>query len=591
MDGSPLRSYTEPAPFQTFLVASAASASSMTIGFQAQESRGGYHCVLQTVDVGSRRNLTLQVVGFYPIDVRISDEGTFIRVTFPRPTNVPGGILGTDCSLFIETSFISSLVAPECIWKSSTELNIRTAKFLSIGSISFKNAVITDTSEPTFYVWGNMSHAVSLPKNNPAPKIVLVAPSTIASCAPISVDASASFGTGAFSLAYSWVLEYINGVTPLTLGSDASNLASFVASQSVPSFTIPAASMQASWISLNISVTATAAGLGTSSTSHTRIVRDAASLLQVRIEGPSSRIIPTAVDSQILATFSAPSCQPLAASNIVRSSWAVLSSSQSSNLASSLKGLNTTTLYLPARTLAPDSVHKFMYTASVYSDASAASPISSTSAIVAVSAVGSPMSLISVGMGGLVSATQPISIAARLDDPDEASYISTPDPPQYAWVILSCPDRGQRNTKSSTDAEIAFAIQQSSAGTFEENNTTRTLDNVKGRQSGAVCSYPNGTRYTLPFPTSSVGVSAASFLIRANFLAPGEYTILAIAARGSRSATSLISMNVDPAAVSYNTVRIEAELRGADKHLSQNKLVIRGFVDGSNSVPSQRTVR
>eukprot|EP01122_Echinamoeba_exundans_P009070 TRINITY_DN3122_c0_g2_i1.p1 TRINITY_DN3122_c0_g2~~TRINITY_DN3122_c0_g2_i1.p1 ORF type:complete len:2992 (+),score=492.15 TRINITY_DN3122_c0_g2_i1:63-9038(+) len=592
MEGSPLRDYTEPAPFQTFVVASAQVASSMTVGFQSQESRGGYHFVLNTIDVGPGRNLTLQVVGFYPVDVRINDEATFIRVTFPRPTNVPGGILGTDCSLFLEYSFLSSLVAPECIWKTSTELNVRTSKILSLGTIAFKDAIITDMSEPTFYVWGNKTHTVSLPIHKPAPKIILVAPATVAPCADIFIDASATFGTGAFSLTFSWTLEYINDVSPSTLGTAASNLASLVASQTSSSFTIPAASLQAAWSSFNITVTATAAGLGTSSTSRTRITRDAASLLQVRIEGPSSRIIPTAVDSQILATFSVPSCQPLAPSNVVRSSWSILSSSQpTASLAPVLKGLNTTILYIPARAFAPDSVHKFQYTASVFADSSSVSPISSTSAIVSVSAVGSPMSLISVGKGGLVSTSQPIPLEVRLDDPDEASYLSTPEPPQFAWVVLACPDRGQRNTKTSSDAEIAFAIQQSSAGTFEENNTTRTLDNVKGRQTGAVCSYPNGTRYTIPFPTASVGAIASSFTIPANFLAPGEYTLLAIAARGSRSATGLISMSVDPTTVTYNTVRIEAELRGADKHLSQNKLILRGFVDGANSVPSQRTVR
>lgn len=604
MDGNPLRDYSEPAvrcfqpsfatltlqqPFQRFAAISSAAALQMTGDFSDRLSIGGYHFVLEPVSVGAGKNLTLTVVGFYPITVQINNEATLIKVLFPRPTNIPGGLLGTDCSVFLDPTFLATMSSPECLWRSATELNIRANLFLINATLAFKDAVVADAADPTFYVWGNATHLVKAPQPAPVPRIVLVVPGEVSSCSEIQFDASATFGTGAFPLTFSWTLDYINGAAPSAAGSAGTTLATLLAAQSQPVFTVPSSALQNTWNSLNVSLRVSSGALGTSATASVQVLRSSTLLLQVRLEGSSNRVVPTAIDSQVHATFSAPTCQPFSAGNVVKSAWTVLSSSQSASaLSARLMGLNTTTIYIPARILAPDSTHRFQYTATLFASASSSVPLSSASVLVTVNAVGSPMSLVSTGRSGLVSDSQNLQVSVRLDDPDEISFVANPEPPQYAWIVISCPARGQKNTKTSSDAEIAFALQQSSAGSFanSDGNTTRTLMSIRGRQSGSVCSYPNGTLYALPLPTESTGSNASSFSIPPRSLAPGEYTLVAVAARGSRSSTTVLSLSVETSGANYLQVRIEADLRGADKHLSHNRLLLRGFIEGQNSIPS-----
>jgi hypothetical protein len=237
-------------------------------------------------------------------------------------------------------------------------------------------------------------------------------------------------------------------------------------------------------------------------------------------------------------------------------------------------------LFVPEKSLQIGASYRFEFTANFTSS----NGWSADSFVVDVDAVGPPLSLFSVGNSGLIPVTLDVRLAVTLVDPADSTL-----PVSYQWEVLECPFRGSRNTKASdTNDEAGYLYRQviasSAVNVTGTGNNSAALDGSRPDE-GLVCQALDGSDYIFQFNNSDVQV------IPAGALTNGSYALLVQATRGSRSARTLIFLNPilqsNPDVV---TVSIVPELL-APKLLPQQKLILRGLINGAGDIPTGTYVR
>jgi hypothetical protein len=173
------------------------------------------------------------------------------------------------------------------------------------------------------------------------------------------------------------------------------------------------------------------------------------------------------------------------------------------------------------------------------------------------------MTLVATG-GGSVSSQQGATVKLRLIDPDMSS-----SPITYIWDAAFCPLRGQASASSQYESLASQLSDITLNG--QEGNGTEVL-------SGVTCQYSNGTRYQSNFGnTSVVNFPGGGALLE------GSYVFVAAAFKGSRTATTLVYLDV----TSATTSRISVDITPATiipKVLSQERLALLGIFNGHNLV-------
>jgi hypothetical protein len=295
----------------------------------------------------------------------------------------------------------------------------------------------------------------------------------------------------------------------------------------------------------------------------------------VYLEGPARKNHMVNRPLQLNARITIPNCFDMQ-SNTISKSWRQVSGP----VISSSLILSQLTLQVPEYVLKIGSSYVFEFVVTT----TGANP-GSSSLQVQIDAIGAPMSLYSTGAGGMVSTAAQLRLAVTLAD----GNVPPSDPAIYYWEVVQCPLRGTRNTKAGdVNDEAGYLFSQISGSTQDSDptgpNGSASTGGSNGRPEGLVCQSYSGSQIQLKFNNSDIQTIAPYTLTN------GTYIFLVEARRDNRVARALIFINVElPSATNYRFVNIVPELL-ASKLLPQQKLTLRGLVDGVNSLPERVSV-
>eukprot|EP01122_Echinamoeba_exundans_P009925 TRINITY_DN357_c0_g3_i2.p1 TRINITY_DN357_c0_g3~~TRINITY_DN357_c0_g3_i2.p1 ORF type:complete len:2381 (+),score=375.38 TRINITY_DN357_c0_g3_i2:463-7605(+) len=242
-------------------------------------------------------------------------------------------------------------------------------------------------------------------------------------CADSLISGAGSFIPGVFPKVYEW---------NVTITSDEPAVSSFIASRSHSSFLLPDALWSLSTEQRNVSIylRVSSAGAPYSPASVATSVRPADPLPQIYLEGPTKRKQYAALESQLSARVSIPTCLSLRNVSVIKS-WSILSSNAPALLSNPWFGQ---TYFLPPSSLAPGMEYLFGFTAS----ASAGGYTVSRSINVSVDALFSPVLVYSSGAGGLLSSNQSAELEVTVVDPDLSPTVA-----EFVWDI-ACRSAGNK---------------------------------------------------------------------------------------------------------------------------------------------------
>lgn len=550
VDSNPMREFSEANNQQIFTII---RTPSFTGAFSLSDM-GGYKMRLVT----SPREISVAVINFYPYRVQQNEDGSRLTLSFSRATNSPGA--GGCAALFDAITVSSFSSGSECSWVSDSSLLVKTTKHN--GRVSLVGGVIRDLKDPMFQV-----PSITLPVTPSSfplkPQIVLVAPSVHPACSDLSLDASPSFYLGEPTEAsFSWS---VSGNAGLQAFLDA-------VPRSSPKIAIPANffdQRQRSTLAFSLSVINT---MGQTSVYAFQIQTVPDVVPIVVIEGPVVRDIVSAYDTQLNARVALPECVTSAFSNqrFVRQ-WQV---SSISPVNCTLQGTSEFTLSIPRSCLLPAA--RYTFTFSVFPETA---PDLRVSQSVVVSTVYSSIGLQSIGMSGLADAAKAVLLEVSIIDPDAIYWKS---PTVFAWQVLACPGRGQLASISSSELASSYLKRQLKASASKGGNGGSNDDTpIFDPENDVVCERPNGDRFLIP------PLNASKINFPSGFLPEGEFLFGVTARRGDRYASDLIYLNVSrfSPSVAARTVSIRTRT-GTLKTLAQERLVLKGYVDGLNSIPS-----
>jgi hypothetical protein len=569
VDASALEQYSEPAPFQEFVVLN--TPSGFSNGLFAYQHQGGYtFAPRESVNAGVV-NVYARTSSFYPRRAVYSNTGTTIVITFPRPTNTPGfGI----CSNILSAATLNLLdvASSRCVWKSPTELLLTSSKLPVVGSsIGFISGIVTDALNPSFAVNTVTTVVVRFPEAPIAPTAVIVAPDQLAQCDPLVLDGSASFGGGTLPMDYYWDLN--------TNASEDSSLVSFLRSTRNATVTIPASSFPSISVpKLYTFLLRVNSSFGQVSQNSQHIVtRFPDTRPKLFVEGLPTRLHPTSEPLKLQGRISFASCTAPSDQVAVSTTWSLVAGPSPRRLPITSLA-NSSSLSYPEESFEPGQSYTFRFVASVQT--------LSSSATVVVNAVGAPLTLLSIGDGGYIPSNLNATLKVQLVDPSAGAGSVN-----YTWLALRCPIRGQANTDtgSGTGPEIAYSAREIGPATLFDSLSLREL--LLTRPTGVVC--PDIFNVTLQLTPPANSTAPWEIGVPATRMFEGDYLIAVIATKDSRLAQALISFSVVPSTYSRVVkVDLRPRLVSGTKILPDQRLAVAGFLDDAGDiVPSTLDVQ
>jgi hypothetical protein len=304
--------------------------------------------------------------------------------------------------------------------------------------------------------------------------------------------------------------------------------------------------------------------------------------LELFIEGPSTRYHFTNRPLQLTARLLVPGCFNVA-QHTVSYLWKHVGGP---SFTTSPAKLDQLTLTIPAFAMAPGAVYNLQLETTITAKPSGASRILAT-APVEITGIGSHLSLFNVGSSGLTGTASQLLLGVQLVDPSNSNSDIN-----FEWSVIECPLRGQRNTKadSGLDDETGYLLQQVSTNKLaEEILTGKPIPgkNVNGtqREDGLLCQSQSGVPVALSFNNS------ATQTLPGGLLAPGAYAILVEVVKDLRYTSTVIFIQiVEQSVAPFTSVAIAPQLF-APKLLPQQKLVLRGLINGVAAIPANAQVK